>query len=305
MIYSVDMVKLRVYVSENKLTCDTGLGLMTDMENFVCNLIGYSDYVNMDRKYYEYKAWQDNRINRYKYNVSFELADGNGFYVGFVQNAEKDGKKSLVIRFNPNKIDYYEEIPFMEHPLRKIITKHYRSQKIIELMEFDLAIDIQCRIENLIVKKPDRIRTYNHAVYKGVETYYFGERGTEQIKVYDKAQELGLGKEFPLTRIEYTIKQPKRLVNGYNLHYDYKIIDIYATGQNIGKQLTFEEKVDKTANALYYAVLHGYNVNELTRTYKRKVSSMLENSRVQIDFREMDKKINEYLVKINLLEVVA
>jgi len=106
-----------------------------------------------------------------------------------------------------------------------------------------------------------------------------------------------LGINYPLTRVEFTLP----LVDNKIKKSDIKELDIYQLSNvqvdfnNINKEIT----KNKTLNAMTYAVLNGYPIDNLTRTYKDKVKDIIDDYKIKIDNDKIVKTGYNYYKKIN------
>ena len=109
------------------------------------------------------------------------------------------------------------------------------------------------------------------------KTYYIG-RTNNRIKIYNKKLESNL--DYDLTRVEITSKIDLNVKDILNYFYDTKLPDLYLNNY----LYTFNDYKDRTLLAVLYAVQSGFNINDLTRDYKKKVKDMLEGN-YKIDLR--------------------
>jgi len=289
--YSVDMVKIKDYYKPNRYH----LGILDneDVINIIAQeLLGVSEFYQL-RETNRIKSWEDRRINLYRYNYAINTIDGNTIYIGALHNSEiaKRGITSIQVRYNPNKIilglGVYPELDNLFK--KKIISDRF------QIKEMDIAIDINNYMDNIVVTKPKSTRDFKLYEKNGSKTVYIGSRGKGQIKVYDKAKELGIN--YPLTRVEFTLP----LVDNKIKKSDIKELDIYQLSNvqvdfnNINKEIT----KNKTLNAMTYAVLNGYPIDNLTRTYKDKVKDIIDDYKIKIDNDKIVKTGYNYYKKIN------
>ena len=175
--YSVDMVRLRL-----KMSCLYSQKFLDALSNRE-NDIGIYDY------YQSFKLWQ----YRHLFNIKMGTSSVT---LGLQKNDDKriesiDG----YLEFNPNKVAACKEFD----RLFWIVWEYTDS---IELIRWDLAIDIPCKRSDLSLNKDQRIYTYMESP-KGV-TEYLGRRSHDGfVKLYDKTKESDL--KCDLTRLELTI----------------------------------------------------------------------------------------------------
>lgn len=256
MTYSVDMLRLKTYIS-------------------------YSDFseiefmINTSLKDNVKKFWVSDRIMCFHYNYVLEF-DGNSFWFGFMHNNENISynKENLsynfTIEFNPNKL---KDNSFIIHILSKF------SNWIIK--SFDLAIDIPVNILDLIVDIRNRKNLETYSCGKDNITYRFGS-GDRKVKIYNKKIESDLNIVGYLTRVEVSVKLDDFYVSKIKTYkFDEFLFPYIYLNQYIFSFSDYTTK-DKTTLALLYAVQSGYPIKELTRTYREKIYAMLEiGSRVK------------------------
>ncbi len=250
MTYSVDMIRLKTYISYSKYT---------ELE-FLLNSV-YKKNIN--------KYWVSDKIMcfHYNYNISFE---DFSFYFGFMHNNENinynrdDLEYNFTIEFNPNKA---RDNKLILHILNTFGNWFLRS--------VDLAIDIPINILDIIVDISGR-RKMQTISYGEDNLYYAFGKGDGRVKIYNKKIESDLNIVGYLTRVEVTKEFD-----------DYPItkIKLFRFNQDFFPNLYLNQYLfsfsdittkDKTTMALLYAVQSGYPIKDLTRRYREKVINLLE-----------------------------
>ncbi len=178
MIYSLDMVRLRVAIS--KINLDKMFQRFVGDERYKISkpkLNSFQDY-----------GW--------KHFVSCKYGNGGVLKMGFYLNgAPADRKDDGFIEFNPNKfagftefwLDYNELLEYFRFP---------------EIARYDLAIDIPLERDKVVLQKDNRMYScYRKSAIDFTEN--LGQRSqVGRVKLYNKQLESGL--DYPLTRLEIT-----------------------------------------------------------------------------------------------------
>lgn len=175
-MYSIDKVKVIIYGIKNEI-----VQLMLDK---------LATIIDKDLMYYESRG-----VSKCYRNFTYK-----GIYLGFDNNWNKvysKTTKNVVVEWNPNKVKL-DKFPINLRILFEDLTR-------IEVMCFDVAIDVPIAIENLIVLKQHELQRINVLSHSKVETYYLGKFNENGFcRVYDKAKESRL--DYDLTRIEIHLK---------------------------------------------------------------------------------------------------
>ena len=263
--YSIDMLRLKCEISEN------------DFKKL--------EPIIQSQKILE-KRWEAFSITDFRYNYNLKDESGFTFWVGYIHNSEKvdddDRKKhNFTIEFNPNKLKDAHIIKYILSYAQKWVLK-----------QFDVAVDVPISILDICGLNKKRfkdIRTFNNGYDN--KTFYIG-RTDNRIKIYNKKLESNLDIGGELTRIEITSKQD----------YEFKALDYFNVSLCIPDiftndyMYTFKDYEDKTLLAVVYAVQSGFNINDLTRTYKEKVTNLLEGGhKIEIDIKCIRKVLNQVL----------
>ena len=259
MIYSVDMIRLKTYITYSEFS----------------NL---EFLINTDYKSKVKKLWLSDRVMCFKYNYVIELEEGKSFYFGFHCNNEKlqffksDVKYNLTVEFNPNKI---KDTPLLLHILHMSGDWYLRS--------LDVAVDLKMNILDLILSKTGK-RTLK-SISNGYDdkTYYIGT-GDRRIKIYNKKKESNLKNVNELTRVEVSIQ-----------FEDFRLIDIklFKLPEDLFPEIYTNDYIyslsdykDKTTFALLYAVQTGFPIDDLSRRYKEKIQGLLRGGhRVRFSYK--------------------
>ena len=246
--YSIDKIRLKTYITYSTFS---------EIE-FRFNTV-WKEYVK--------KNYTTGRISNYKYNYDIEIADNKSFFFGYFHNTEKpsfwDSRKkySFYIEFNPNKI---KDDKILMYLLSKSVDWYIRS--------YDLAVDIETSILNLIVDKSGK-RLLHTISGGGDNLTYMSGKGDGRFKIYNKKKESNLQMRGELTRIEVS-----RLIEEYSIldleRYQYNEVfpEIYLNNY----MMTTDDYGSETLLAILYAVQNGYPISSLSRKYKNKIESMFK-----------------------------
>lgn len=150
---------------------------------------------------YESKDFKQCRMN-----YTIETKKGN-IYIGIESNqikmTEDEKKKTLIIEYNPQKVDLFKEIRYLEK--LKGLDLHRR-----EIMYFDMAYDMFINIEDIEYSKR-RTNEYECLIsHKKLETIYLRRLGTNgTVRIYDKTLEMNGGTDEELEEDTGEIKKIK------------------------------------------------------------------------------------------------
>jgi len=244
----------------------------------------YVDYFELFHHHYSYEprfhAYYSRNIKDYRYNYIIDCGS-TSMYVGFFHNSEnvRDLKHFVVFEFNPNKVDFGDPV------FRDIIFRFFSGE--YEIVSFDFAVDLDIDINNLYFDR--KLRHVKIFDYGGSnKTIYIGERGS-RVKIYNKAIEQGLeGQNW--TRIEYTIRSEVKSKYVQSFYPDLSSFpDIYVV-----EQLPIID--DLTLRAVMYAVLNGYPVSDLSRSYKLKIKNLMSSlSKIEIKSEDINRYLSELI----------
>lgn len=260
--YSVDMVRLKVRVDGEYF------------ERFVDRWLSNSPNVTYWEKF-DYKGYRHNwKIEQLPV---YESMDSFSYWLGFKHNAERPKTRyDLVIEYNPNKC--------MEIGLLQLIINTFFITPIVEVVSVDVACDVPVNINKVLVDKLGKKvkKTFDYG--DDNKTYYLGE-GAGRIKIYNKSREAGL--DYDLTRYEINVPVGFYLAYIDQYYFEGVICPLY-----IRKAL---ENDDKTLQAVLYAVQNGYDIDDLTKRYKRRVRDILQcDVLVDIDSKKITDTIRQW-----------
>lgn len=247
MIYSIDMLRLKTYITYSAFT-ELEFRLKTIWQENV-------------KRYYT-----TGKMCEFFYNYVIQDEDGKSFWFGFLHNTEKRtqsdlSKYNLTIEFNPNKLKDNEIVRYILNLSGEWFIKSY-----------DLAVDVKVNIRDLIVNKGNKRKMYIQSYGNDNITYRVGT-GDMETKVYNKKRESNLDIFGDLTRIEIS-----------RTCEDYPISEIarYQFGNNFPEiylnqyVMSLSQYQDKTLSVHLFALQQGYPLNDMTRTYKNKLKDMFE-----------------------------
>lgn len=258
MTYSVDMLRLKTYITYAEFS----------LIEFSLNT-AYKDNIK--------KFWVSDRKQCFHYNYVLDF-ESCSFWFGFMHNNESinynrnDLGYNFTIEFNPNKL---RDNSFLLFILNKFSNWFVKS--------FDLAIDIPVNILDLIIDKSGKRRFLTIANGGDNITYEIG-KGNGRLKIYNKKNESSLNMVGHLTRVEVSFECDDFAVSNikkFTLNDNF--FPCLYLNQYIFSFSDYETK-DKILMAVLYAVQSGYSLNDLTRTYKKKIQGLLEGgSRIKFD----------------------
>lgn len=130
---------------------------------------------------------------RYMWNVSCDKTTYTVLYWFNGYDNNPDYKRSVVIDFNPNKMNTDELTE---------ITNLLRSLVLVEVVRFDLAIDLPIDRQFVHLIKDNRTYEYQDHNEKGITEYLGTRNNINYVKVYDKKRESSLDEA--MTRVELT-----------------------------------------------------------------------------------------------------
>lgn len=245
--YSIDMLRLKTFISYSTFS---------EIE-FRFNTC-WKDYIK--------KFYTTGRMKEFFYNYVVEDEKENSFYFGFLHNSEKridneNSKYNLTIEFNPNKLKDNKIIDYILSLSGEWYIKSY-----------DIAMDVKVNILDLIVDKSGKRKIQMLSNGYDDITYRIGS-GDCKVKLYNKKKESNLQICGDLTRIEvsrtledYPVQ--KIALFKYDGFFPKVFLNEYV--------MSLSDYNDKTLLALSYAVQHGFPLNDLTKTYRRKIKNMFK-----------------------------
>jgi hypothetical protein len=236
------------------------------------------------------KKWIGYGYSSYKYNFTVDGTNEGktySFYVGYCQNNELRTKKhNLIVEYNPNKVP-------LENGILKYIFENFLRRNT-EVLSVDIAVDLMnVNIQYLIVDKHSKHLKMTYDLGGDNKTVYIG-KGDGRVKIYNKARETGQ-LEKVWTRYELSKQINLDICNIHTLSLNENIPEIYYI-------INTPIIEDKTLSALFYAVLMGYDINDLSRNYREKLKDIAKPSKIEITIAEMEICVKEYVDK--LLQIV-
>lgn len=269
MTYSIDMLRVKTYMT-------------------------YDEYNSLDfymRTYYKDKIkrfWISDRPQCFRYNWNIEVGEGKSFYFGFCHNSELKMSERLepeynfTVDFNPNKL---KDNSLIKH-LLSLGHKWY-------IVQFDIAVDLKVNIMDLIIDKSGKRKYMVYGQGLDNKTYTLGSSGGGHIKIYNKKVESNISMTGGLTRVEVTVDANDFFVGDIIVwNYSFGFPEIYLN--QYVYSLSDMENPDKTTLALLFAVQNGYSVNDLTKTYRKKIKDMLQGG---YKIRFEDKEAKQVLIR--------
>ena len=141
--------------------------------------------------------WQSWKIGTYRDQFSIKCPGGESFFLGVGLNGGGLPDNTARIEFNPNKVGDTWELQSVYNACWEI------SGGQITIKQYDLAIDLPERRENVTLEKDGRL--YEERRRSDADrTQYLGQRNAPgRCKLYNKQLETGLPE--PLTRLELTL----------------------------------------------------------------------------------------------------
>ena len=157
----------------------------------------------------------DNRVTKFWESKDFKQCNKNftietnkaTLYLGIGSNQLKgsfeDHQKTLIIEFNPQKINPFEEIDYLR--TLKEIELHRR-----DIMYIDMAYDMYIPIESIKYQKR-RINEYECKIsHEKLETVYLRKMGVNgTVRIYDKTLEMNGGTDEDIEEDTGEVKQLK------------------------------------------------------------------------------------------------
>lgn len=277
--YSIDMVRLKTRV-HNSIFRD-----------FIVKNLNLNPAVTY---------WTSFKYSGYRHNwrieqgpLTFDYLDSSGnskvsyigeyysYWLGFHHNSEKPTEvHNLVIEFNPNKC--------LLHGLLDLILRTFFNTFSIEVVSIDVAMDIPININKLII---DKYKKHTYKLFDNGgddKTHYLG-KGDGRIKIYNKAKELGIDGNLTRYEISKDIRLPIGSVISEGYEFEGELVPVSCLE---GKDIEFE---DKTLSALFWAVVEGYPVSELSRVYRDKIRKLIrEYTELEFDKKKISQTIRTW-----------
>lgn len=260
--YSLDMVRLKIKVPSIFFNQFQALYLSVDPGVIYYQKFGFKEYRH---------NWNIKQISPFGREFSY--------WLGYRHNSNSDPSASnLVIEFNPTKCS-------LTGLLDNILSTFYKFDAV-NISSVDIAMDFEVNINSLIIDK------YRKQVYKLYDeggdnkTHYLG-KGDGRIKIYNKARELGI--EGDLTRYEITKKINLNISDVLLESYE---VDIEVIPLGVLNDISIS---DQTLSSVYYSVLNGYPIDNLSRVYKDKIRQLLmDNNPIVFDKKKISQTICQW-----------
>ena len=274
--YSVDMLRLKTYMS---------FTTFSELE---------FRFKTVWKKYLS-KEYTSSRIDNFFYNYVIEIEEGISFWFGFLHNTEKREERNefynFTIEFNPNKI---KDNNILMYILGLSGNWYIKS--------LDLAIDLKVSILDLNVDFSGRQQMKIFSKGYDDKTIYLG-KGDGRIKVYNKKKESNLNITGELTRVE---------VSRTFDDFDIRNIKLFKFGEHFPSiylnnyVYSLSDYDDKTLLAILYAVQSGFPIKNLSKTYRKKVKTLLQGGyKILFDEKTVNQVINQtifyYFIKNKLV----
>ena len=287
MDFKVDMIRLVTKVSQSEYN--------TFFMQYVPNNFCIKQYLGYKKQDYHYNLSIDETAvyNEVDMSTGSTIIPNNRFYVGYQHNQERlvefSGKKyNMVIEFNPSKCDITMGL------LKIILKRFFYDVHSIKVVSADFCTDVEgVPLDNVTIDMGRR-RTYiDYQTDKG-RTKYVGRRGSNgQVKVYDKAKELGIENKI-LTRWECHLAF-EDLYADMVMGRGFRIADCLPTVYfDNGQEMLIE---DVKLRCCVMAVKNGYvNIKEFDTRYRQKIKPYLEDTaKLVIDNTNL-KNIRETII---------
>ena len=246
-IYSVDKIRLKTFLTYSVFT-------EIEFRFKTC----WNKYVK--------KYWTTPQLKQFFYNYDIEIEEGKSFWFGFSHNTERrsfyeNAEYNFTIEFNPNKLKDDKIIKYLLNLSGKWFIK-----------SFDLAMDLKVNINDLITDTSGRQRDVIFSYGYDNKTIVSG-KGDGRLKIYNKKIESKLNIQGELTRVEIT-----RELDDYPIGnmVDFKFGDVFPSIYLNDYLYSFSDYEDKTLLAILYSVQNGFPIKYLTKTYKKKIKTLLQ-----------------------------
>lgn len=286
-IYTIDMIRLKTYISYDKW----------ERLLFFVNTIYKKNISN----YY-----MSNKINAFKYNYVLEFGENSSFWFGFHHNSEKSEKidydfyfndknnkdvqflnfkkYNFTVEFNPNKID----LVYLE--------KFFKLSTEWTIQSIDIAMDIPLNILDIYCIDKERKREMK-IFSNGYDdkTIYIG-KSNNRVKIYNKKIESNLDIK-NLTRIEISSQLHLDIKNIMSYEYNVKLPELFINEY----MYSFSDytKKNDTLRCILFALQHGYDFNDLSRDYKRKVKELIKgNYQINLSNEMCTRVLRKVIFKI-------
>lgn len=217
-------------------------------------------------------SWVSRKANSWRFVWSFAMGSSSvSLGIGWNQSNGKIRMDKGYLKFNPNKVAGTRELELL---VRKVARFAHR----IELVRYDVAVDIPCKRENVRMRR-DR-RGYEYVDKGRGITEYLGDRNKPgRVKLYDKTRKEGL-QDGDWTRLELTASadwDAETVLDKFPEVYAWNADEndaerkwVQVTGLLLAKELDRGETIEPYLKAL-------------GRKSSEKVMAFLKSPKVEID----------------------
>lgn len=239
--------------------------------------------------------YTSNRVIECQHNFTWGEKGSDGvIYIGVVPNWKAENKydKSVVIEYNPNKVDpfLYSELAWLKN-----FSKHN-----IRLMSCDFAVDYDVQYDTVRMLKRDKRESFAIFGRSGVETRYLGKMGHGHVKLYNKAIEQKLT-DVDWTRFEITNKKINSLsATLEEFNNLIKIPDLYIISEQIDIECSL---LNDTMRLAFESILENIDRLYIIKNYRtrKKYEALLSTLLLPmpVDKKMMYKSYLEFCNKFN------
>ena len=258
------------------------------------------------------KSWESRDFKQCNKNFTIETNKAT-IYIGIGSNQLKgsfeEHQKTLIIEFNPQKINPFEEIIYLK--ILKEIELHRR-----DIMYIDMAYDMFIPIESIEYQKR-RNNEYECKIgHEKLETIYLRKMGVNgTVRIYDKTLEMNGGSNEDIedtgevkklkyigdcTRYEIRIKPGEyskrfNLLDPFLLEQLVKLHKIEIKQENQEEKILKEIETKKGAEFTNLLMIHlGYD-ERVSRNYRKKYKELYEDIKKGIPSNQLEThKIKDF-----------
>ncbi|WP_313527164.1 hypothetical protein [Anaerotignum sp.] len=285
--FKVDMIRMVTKVTQDNFN--------TFYMRYVPNNPCIKSYLGYKKQDYHYNLAVDemSAMAVLDFETGVSRIPNNRFYVGYQHNQETlmefGGKPyNMVIEFNPNKCDVTCGL------LNTILKKFFNDVHIIRVVSADFCCDVpDIPLDNVTIDMGRR-RSYCEMRKNGGRGFYIGTRGSNgNVKIYDKAKELGLENKI-LTRYECHLAFDD-LYADMIMGRGFCINDCLPTVYFDSGQMKLIE--DVKLRCCVMAVKNGYaDIKEFNPRFREKIKPYLEDTAKLIIDNSALKAIRETII---------
>lgn len=263
------------------------------------------------------ERYESNNLKACRMNYLIKTKDGN-LYVGIGSNQPNltfdEQMKTIIIEYNPNKIDAFKIAPYLKDLL--LLDIHRR-----EILSMDLAYDMFINISELKYTKR-RINEYECRIsHENLETVYLKKMGLNgSVRIYDKTLEMngGINEEAEeetgeifnkkytgdCTRYEIRLK-PGKFKQAFNLLNPWLLSELAKLHK---LEIKEKEQDEKILEEIYkyngndfsnLITIHIGAENKLNKRAKKKYKEIYENIKKEIS----SNKDTSILKNFNTIEM--